>query len=67
MLVGASYWILSCASQTATGSPLVFVHGPLKMSFCSAARFNESVNAFGLVESAESGGLALPFSTAFDV
>lgn len=32
--------------------------------FCLAAHFNESVNAFGMVESAELGGLALPFSTA---
>lgn len=32
--------------------------------FCSAAHFNESVNAFGMVESAELGGLALPFSRA---
>lgn len=32
--------------------------------FCSAARFNESVNAFGTLESAESGGLALPVSGA---
>lgn len=29
--------------------------------FCSAAHFNESVNAFGMVESADLGGLALPF------
>lgn len=32
--------------------------------FCSAARFNESVNALGTLESAESGGLALPVSGA---
>lgn len=32
--------------------------------FYLAAHFNESVNAFGMVESAELGGLALPFSTA---
>lgn len=32
--------------------------------FCLAAHFNESVNAFGMVESAELGGLALSFSTA---
>lgn len=32
--------------------------------FCLATHFNESVNAFGMVESAELGGLALPFSTA---
>lgn len=30
--------------------------------FCSAARFNESVNASGRLESAELGGLALPVS-----
>lgn len=32
--------------------------------FCSAARFNESVNALGTLESVESGGLALPVSGA---
>lgn len=32
--------------------------------FYLAAHFNESVNGFGMVESAELGGLALPFSTA---
>lgn len=32
--------------------------------FCLAAHFNESVNAFRMEESAELGGLALPFSTA---
>lgn len=33
--------------------------------FRLAAHFNESVNAFGMVESAELGGLALPFATAW--
>lgn len=32
--------------------------------FCSAARFNESINAFGRLESAGLGGLALPVSGA---
>lgn len=32
--------------------------------FHLAAHFNESVKAFGMVESAELGGLAPPFSTA---
>lgn len=32
--------------------------------FCLATHFNESVNAFGMVESADLGRLALPFSRA---
>lgn len=32
--------------------------------FCSAARFNESINAFGRLESVGLGGLALPVSGA---
>lgn len=35
--------------------------------FCLAAHFNESVNAFGMVESADLGGLALPFFQSLDV